>query len=128
MGFLVGFYSNSIISRIRINIIIILTIITSSGRDPPSRCTLHLVRPFPTRIFFQELSGLEGQKKSWGQKKLSYEEIFPKKSLAKNLLRKKKLEYSQPRKFLAQNFPEDKRNFYEELKSVQDEAYLPSTK
>ena len=70
-----------------------------------------------------------------GEKNASYEEFLPKKLLAKNLLRKKKLEYSQPREVLAQNFPGDRRKFYEEildyyiieLKSVQDEAYLSST-
>ena len=35
--------------------------------------------------------------------------------MAKNLLGKKKLEYFQSRKVLAQNFPGDKRKFYEEF-------------
>ena len=46
-------------------------------------------------------------------KKVSHEEYFPKISLAKISLRKKKLEYSQPRNILAQNIPGDKRIFFE---------------
>ena len=47
---------------------------------------------------------MEGSKLSWGKKNVSYEEVFPKDLLAKNLLRKKKLEYSQPRKFYEEFF------------------------
>ena len=43
-----------------------------------------LVRPFLTRNFFQEILGLEGSKISWGEKNVSYGEIF-----SKNFLRKK---------------------------------------
>ena len=63
----------------------------------------------------------------FGKKNISYEEMFPKNFLAQNFLRKKKLEYSQPRKFSSPNFPGDKRKFLDhliiELKSVLDEAY-----
>ena len=57
--------------------------------------------------------------------------FFRKISFAKNLLREKKLEYSQPRKFLAWRRGIFARKFLDhyiiELKSAQDEAYLPST-
>ena len=49
-------------------------------------------------------------KKILGKKKASYEERFPEISFAKISLRKKKLEYFQPRNILAQNIPGDKRN------------------
>ena len=72
------------------------------------------VRPFYTRIFFQELFGLEGQK-NVGGKNVSYEDFFPKKTLARNSHRKKKLEYSQqPSKFLGQIIPGDMRKFFED--------------
>ena len=45
----------------------------------------------------------------------SNEETFRKNFLAQNFLRKKKLEYSQPRKFSSPKFPGDKRKFYEEI-------------
>ena len=75
------------------------------------------LRPFLSRNFFQEILGLEGSKISWGKKKgnVSYEEIFPQNFLAQNFLRKKKLEFSQPRKFSSPKFPGDKRKFYEEI-------------
>ena len=41
-----------------------------------------------------------------------YEEYFPKISLANTSLRKKKLEYSQPRNILAQNIPGDSRIYF----------------
>ena len=69
----------------------------------------------PMCEIFQEILGLEGSKISWGKKNISYEEIFPKNFLAQNFLRKKKLEYSQPRKFSSPKFPGDKRKFYEEI-------------
>ena len=65
------------------------------------------------------------------QRTVSYEEILPKLLLPKNLLRKINLKYSQPRKCLAEKIPGVERKFLDhyiiELKSVQDEAYLPST-
>ena len=73
------------------------------------------VRPFFTRKVFQEILGLVGSKISWEKKKVYYEEIFPKHFLAQNFLRKKKLEYSQPRKFSSPKFPGDGRKFYEEI-------------
>ena len=74
-----------------------------------------ILRPFLTRKFFQEILGLEGSKISWEKKNVSYEEIFPKKFLAQNFLRKKKLEYSQPKKFSSPKFPGDRRELYEEI-------------
>ena len=59
--------------------------------------------------------GVGGVKNFFGKKSISYEETFPKKFFAQNFLRKKKLEYSQPRKFSSPKFPRDKRKFYEEI-------------
>ena len=50
-----------------------------------------------------------------GEKNVSYEQNFPQNFLAQNFLRKKKLEFSQPRKFSNPKLPGDKRKFYEEI-------------
>ena len=65
--------------------------------------------------FFPRNFGVGGVKLFLGKKNVSYEEIFPKNLLARNFLRKKKLEYSQPRKFSTSKFPGDKRKFNEEI-------------
>ena len=62
------------------------------------------------RFFFQELFGSNGQNILWKIK--MFLDIFPEKSLAKKSLRKKKLEYSQPRNLLAQKIPGDNRIFW----------------
>ena len=75
--------------------------------------------------------GVGGVKNFLGKKNVSYEEIFTKKFFAQNFLRKKKLEYFQPRKFSSPKFPGDKRKFLDhliiELKSVQDEYWMMPT-
>ena len=76
---------------------------------------LLLLRPFLTRKFFQEILGLEGSKKSWEKKHVSYEEIFRQNFLAQNFLRKFWLGFSYPRKFWSPKFPGDKRKFYQEI-------------
>ena len=52
------------------------------------------LRPFLTRKFFQEILGLEGSKKNWEKKIVSYEEIFRQNFLAQNFLSKVWLEFS----------------------------------
>ena len=94
---------------------------------------IYLVHPEAVSYeeIFPKKLGLEGSKISWEKINVSYVEFFPKKILAQNSLRKKKLDYSQPRKFSSPNFLETKGNFTRnfldhliiELKSVQDEAY-----
>ena len=69
--------------------------------------------------FFPRNFGVGGVKKILGEKNASYEEFFPKNSLAQNFLRKKKLEYSQPRKFL---------KFYEEILGSLDNRTEISTR
>ena len=68
----------------------------------PEQCSFQdllfhlLFRPFLTRIFFQEILGLEGSKISWEKKHVSYEEIFRQNFLAQNFLRKFWLGFSWP--------------------------------
>ena len=64
---------------------------------------------------FWRIIWVGGVRKCLGKKNVFYEEIFPKNLLSKTLLRKKKLEYSQPRNVLAQTFPGDKRKFHEDI-------------
>ena len=82
--------------------------------DYSSNMVLHSLGPFLTRTFSKNYLGWRA-KTIFGKKPVSYEEMFPKKSLAKKSLRKKKLKYSQPRNFLTQKNPGDNRNCLEEF-------------